>query len=205
MVVKISQDVAQYHMAEMIHGIDCEYYMDHVGIWSDGSFEDHLQIVDKVLARFSEFDMKCIPLKCGWGVKETDFLGFWMTPQGIKPRRKRNEAILQMDRPRSNTDIISFIGSVNYYKYLWPRRAHVLAPLAQLTGRGKFKWDERHQISFDEMKSITCADAINMYPDYNQPFHIYTDASDFQLGATLIQNGRPLAYFSEKLTSAQKN
>ena len=106
-----------------------------------------------------------------------------------------------MDRPRSNTDVRAFIGAVNHYKSLWPRRAHVLAPLAQLTGRGKFKWDERHQISFDEMKSITCADAINMYPDYNQPFHIYTDASDFQLGATLIQNGRPLAYFSNKLTS----
>ena len=51
------------------------------------------------------------------------------------------------------------------------------------------------------MKAIICADLINMYPDYNQPFHIYTDASDFQLGATLIQNGRPLAYFSNKLTS----
>ena len=98
-----------------------------------------------------------------------------------------------MDRPRSNTDIISFIGAVNHYKSLWPRRAHVLAPLAQITGKGKFQWDTRHQISFDEMNAIICADAINMYLDYNQPFRIYTDASDFQLGASIIQNGLPLS------------
>ena len=110
-----------------------------------------------------------------------------------------------MDIPHSNTDFRAFIGAVNHYKYLWPRRAHVLALLAQLTGRDKFQWDSRHQISFYETKAIICADAINMYPYYNQPFHIYTDASDFQLGAALIKNGRPLAYFSKKLTSAQNN
>ena len=69
MGVKISPDVAHSYMEEMLRGIDCEYYMDDVGIWSYGSFEDHLQIVDKVLAIFSEFNMKCNPLKCGWGVK----------------------------------------------------------------------------------------------------------------------------------------
>ena len=113
--------------------------MNDVGIWSDGSFEYHLQIVDKVLSRFSEFNMKCNPLKYDWGVKETDFLGFSVTPQGIKPRRKQIEAILQMDRPRSNMDVRAFIGAVNHYKSLWPRRAHVLAPIAQIPGRGKFQ------------------------------------------------------------------
>ena len=116
-----------------------------------------------------------------------------MTPQVIKPWRKRIEVILQMDRPHSNMNVRAFIGAVNHYKSMWPRRAHVLAPLAQITGKGKFQWDTRHQISFDEMNAIICADAINMYLDYNQPFRIYTDASDFQLGASIIQNGLPLS------------
>ena len=72
-------------MVEMLHGIDCDYYLDDVGIWSDGSFEDQLQIVGKVLVIFSEFNMKCNPLECGCGVNETDLLGFWTNPQGIKP------------------------------------------------------------------------------------------------------------------------
>ena len=85
----------------------------------------------------------------------------------------------------------------------------MLTPLSELTGRGKFIWTPRHQISFDAMKAIICADALNAYPDYTKPFHLYTDASDFQLGAAIIQdrNGipTPIAYYSKKLDKAQRN
>ena len=73
-----------------------------------------------------------------------------------------------------------------------------------MTGKGKIEWTDRRQRAFDEMKAIICADAINVYPDLNKPFHIYTGASDLQLGAAIIQDNRPVAYYSKKLTSAQK-
>ena len=46
---------------------------------------------------------------------------------------------------------------------------------------------------------------INKYPDYTKTFHIYTDASDYQLGAAIIQDGEPIAYYSKKLTDTQRN
>ena len=55
------------------------------------------------------------------------------------------------------------------------------------------------------MKAIIIADAMNAFPDYSQPFHVYTDASDFQLGASIVQNKKPLAYYCKKLTPAQRN
>ena len=64
---------------------------------------------------------------------------------------------------------------------------------------------ERHTKSFNEMKAILAADAMNTYPDLNRPFDVYTDSSGYQLGAAILQNGRPVAYWSKKLTSAQMN
>ena len=206
MGVKISPDVAQRFMVDMLQGIpNCCCYIDDLGIWTDGSFEDHLAVVDLVLSQLHSNNMKCNPLKCEWFVKETDFLGFWMTPDGIRPWKKRVEAILRMDRPKNNTNVRAFIGAVNHYKSLWPRQAHVLAPLAELTGRGTFRWTPRHKAAFKEMKAIITADAMNAFPDYSIPFQVYTNTSDFQLGAAIIQRQKLIAYYSKKLTPAQKN
>ncbi len=61
------------------------------------------------------------------------------------------------------------------------------------------------QKAFNKMYLLMAADALAAYPTHNKQFDIYTDASDFQLGACIIQDGRPGAYFSHKLTRSQQN
>ena len=110
-----------------------------------------------------------------------------------------------MGRPTTSTQARSFIGAVNFYKSLYPRCAHLLAPLTDLTGNRPFSWDEEKELAFKQLNAIIATDCINTYPDYSKPFHIYTDASAYQVGAAIIQEGMPVAYFSRKLSPAQMN
>ena len=50
---------------------------------------------------------------------------------------------------------------------------------------------------------MVAREAILAYPDFDKPFHIYTDASDFQLGAVIMQENKPLAFYTRKLNAAQ--
>ncbi len=61
------------------------------------------------------------------------------------------------------------------------------------------------QQAFDQMHLLMATNALAAYPDHNKWFNVYTDASDFQLGKCIIQEGRPVAYFLQKLTKSQKN
>jgi hypothetical protein len=61
------------------------------------------------------------------------------------------------------------------------------------------------QQSFDKMHLLMAANALAAYLNHNKWFNVYTDASDFQLGTCIIQEGRPVAYFLQKLTESQQN
>ena len=94
---------------------------------------------------------------------------------------------------------------VNYYRDMWPRRTHTLVPLIAMTGKAPFQWMPVHQKAFEQMKSLISTDALLAYPDPTKPYDVESDASDYQLGGVIKQNNRPMAYFSRKLNSAQKN
>jgi hypothetical protein len=59
-------------------------------------------------------------------------------------------------------------------------------------------------IFFKDIKQIICREVMLTFPDFYKPFHIYTAASDTQLGGVITQEEKPIAFYSRKLNSAQK-
>jgi hypothetical protein len=208
MELKCSPDIAQAAMENVLSDIkDADIYIDDVGTFSS-NWDHHVNLLATILWRLRENGFTINPLKCTWAIKETDWLGYWFTPRGLKPWKKKIDAILYMDHPCNATELRMFIGCVNYYCDMWPSRAHILRPLPDQSGLKKkapIKWTDEMQKALHKMQLLMAADALEAYSGHNKQFGVYTDAFDFQLGAFIIQEGRPVAYFLQKLTKSQQN
>jgi len=161
--------------------------------------------VEQVLDRLRSKNLAVNARKSFWAVKEVDCLGFRLTPKGVKPQARKIAALMNMNAPKTKRQLRRFIGLVNYYRYMWKGRSHLMAPLTDRTSKTMaFKWTPECQHSFHELKTLISKEVLLSFPDYTQKFVLMPDASDRQLGAVLMQNGKPLAFFSKKLNKYQQ-
>ena len=206
MGVSESPDIAQEFMENLLRDLleEIVVYIDDILV-TNHDWKSHLILLDKVLVKLEDAGFLVDPRKCEWAVQEMDFLGHWMTPSRIKPRKKKVDAIICMERLQNRTQLRSFLGMVNYYHDMWPQQTHILVPLSELTGKKKFHWGKEQDKAFKQMKALIAMDALLAYPGHNKLFEIETDLLDYQLGGMIKQEGRPMAYYSRKLIAMEKN
>ena len=94
----------------------------------------------------------------------------------------------------------AFIGFVNFYKPFWRKRAHIMAKLTGMTGIPKKdfqkKWGPEQSEAFANVKVMVSEAIMLQWPDLNKPFDIETDASDYQRGSVIKQDGNPIAFLA---------
>jgi hypothetical protein len=170
--------------------------MDDIIVLGYGTFQMHLADVIEVLTRLRSVGMQVNPDKCMWFQTEVTYLGFIITRDGIKPQPEKIQGILNMTPPKTQKDVRRFVGMINFYRDLYPKRAETLSPLTDLCGhKRKFTWEAQHEQAFQKMKDIIAQDIMLTYPQFDKPFHIYTDASELQIGSVIMQDSKPLGFF----------
>ncbi len=93
-----------------------------------------------------------------------------------------------------------FFGPVNHYWRMWPQCAHILATLSSESGKKTFCWTPEMDLAFKHMKVLMAR--LLTYPNHNKPFHISTNASSYQMGAFIVQDDKPVAFWLYKLNDA---
>jgi hypothetical protein len=200
-----SPDIFQEKMSSLM--FDLEYvrtYLDDLLVITNGTYEDHLAKLDEVLTRLNRAGLKVNAKKSFFAQGELEYLGYWITRNGLQPTKKKVDAITNMTAPTTRKQLRSFLGMVNYYRDMWLHRSDVLAPLSGMTSdTTKFVWTDTHQKAFDKIKQIVSREVMLAFPDFSKEFVIHTDASHHQLGSVISQNDKPIAFYSRKLSDTQ--
>ena len=160
-----SPDIFQEKMSELFDGLDfVRTYIDDLLILSKGSYQDHLEKLEKVLARLTRAGLKVNGRKSFFARDELEYLGYWISRSGIQPLPSKVEAIMKIAKPKNRRELRSFIGIINYYCDMWIRQSHVLAPLIALaTEKVPWKWEEKHSKAFTTAKKIICRETMITY------------------------------------------
>lgn len=184
-------------------------YLDDVIIVTE-SFEKHLEILDIVFDKLIKAGLTLNKEKCQFCRRELKYLGYVVNGNGLSVDPDKIKAILSIPTPKNQREVRSVLGMASWYRRFVPDYATILAPVTALLKRGtKFDWDEKCEEAWGKLKGFLTSAPVLSCPNFDLPFVVQTDASDFGLGAVLSQtdvNGgeHVVAYLSRSLTKAER-
>ncbi|KAK1612107.1 hypothetical protein QYE76_035780 [Lolium multiflorum] len=148
--------------------------------------------------------------KCHFMVNEGIVLGHKISERGIEVDRAKVEAIEKMPYPRDVKGIRSVLGHAGFYRRFIKDFSKISKPLTNLLQKDvPFVFDDDCKEAFETLKKALTTAPVVEPPDWNLPFEIMCDASDFAVGAVLGQRVdkklNVIHYASKTLDAAQRN
>ncbi|XP_057529848.1 uncharacterized protein LOC130808390 [Amaranthus tricolor] len=171
-------------------------YLDDILIYSRDE-DEHLEHLFQVFTVLRKQKLYGKLEKCDFMLYEVTFLGYIVSGDGVKVDPSKVEAIQSWPSPKTLTEVRSFHGLASFYRRFIRNFSTLMAPITECTKKGSFEWTPQAQKAFEEIKEKMCNTPILALPDFSKPFEVECDASGKGIGVVLIQEGRPIAYFSE--------
>ncbi len=209
---------------QLMEGVLCNIlnilvYIDDLLVHTD-THENPLQVLDKVLAQLHKNHLKINLEKCVFGNKEVSYLGFTVTPEGIKPGKNKLKAIKDAKLPTDIKTIRSFVGLCNFFRTHIKDFALIAAPLFRLTrkdsGYKSGPLPEQALQAFYALQKQLTSEPVMAFPKADRQYVLITDAATGtadtpgRLGAILTQNDKDgnfyaISFASRQLKDHEKN
>uniref|UniRef100_A0A803JCG3 Gypsy retrotransposon integrase-like protein 1 n=1 Tax=Xenopus tropicalis TaxID=8364 RepID=A0A803JCG3_XENTR len=133
------------------------------------------------------------------------YMGHLLTAEGLRPDPDKVKAILEMPNPENVQAVQRMLGFVNYLSKFLPHLSDVCEPLRRLTDKDSvWVWQSSHDKSMEQIKKLVTAQPVLRYYDVNEEVTVQCDASEKGLGATLMQQGQPVAFASRTLSPTEQ-
>jgi len=163
------------------HGVGV--YLDDILIYSE-NYEEHVELVKKVLARPEEHQLAISLKKLVFHVPSVEFLGYIGAVDGVTMSERKVESIKKWRSPRSVKEVQIFIGFANFYRSFIMDFWKICKPITE-TLKGNplyFSWGKEQEDAFEELKHKFTTAPILAYFYPERETVVETDASDFALG-----------------------
>ncbi|GJV73154.1 reverse transcriptase domain-containing protein [Tanacetum coccineum] len=185
-----------------------EVFMDDFSVFGN-SFDTCLNNLDKMLQRCKDAHLVLNWEKCHFMVKEGIVLGHKVSSAGLEVDKAKIDVISKLPPPTNIKGVRSFLGHAGFYRRFIKDFSKIARPITKLLEKDTpFEFNDECQKAFELLKEkLTCAPVI-VSPNWNLPFELMCDASDFAVGAVLGQkdgkNFHPIYFASKTLNPAQQ-
>ena len=185
-------------------------YLDDILIYSADP-ADHKKHVREVLRRLRKHGLYARADKCDFSVDTVEYLGYILSPGGLRMSEDKVKTIQDWPEPRKVKDIQSFLGFANFYRRFISGYSDIVVPLTRLLRKGtKWAFNDAARNAFNLLKTAFTSAPVLTHWIPNCPIIVETDASNFALGAILsirTSDGEihPVAFHSRTFSGAELN
>ena len=208
--ISSAPEIWQRKMHEAIEGLQGveviadDFLVCGFGDTVDEAVKDHDQNLTAFLQRCRKLNLTLNLQKVKLRLSQVPFMGHLLTADGVVTDPNKVRAIRDMPTPTDVKSLKRFLGMVTYLAKFLPNLSSVCEPLRRLELKNtEWCWLPVHDEAVQSIKNLVCKAPVLKFYDVNQEVTIESDASLSGLGASLLQEGQPVAFASRALTPAE--
>lgn len=174
-------------------------FFDDILVYSH-SWAHHLDLLTQVLQLLATHELVINKKNIHFGITFVEYLGHIIDQHGVSMDPAKIASIRDWPIPSNVKGVRGFLGLTGYYLKFIQGYGKIAQPLTKLTKKDNFTWGPKADDAFNQLKQCMITAPVMALPDFHKPIEIECDASGRGLGAVLMQDRRPIAYYSKALS-----